>query len=172
VEELPVTKKYVVHLSSDQRQELEALLGSGTHAARVLTRARILLKADAGAQGPAWTDSAIATALEVDALTVSRVRQRFVVGGLARALQRQVQERRAEPCLDGAGEAHLLALVCGSPPEGRARWTLRLLAHRMVVLGHAEHLSYETVRQVLKRGRSSPGNGSNGASHLNRTGSL
>jgi hypothetical protein len=167
-----VNKKYVVHLSGDQRQELETLLGSGTHAARVLTPARILLKTDAGEQGPAWTDVAIAAALEVDPLTVSRVRQRFVTGGLERALQRKVQERRAASCLDGAGEAHLLALVCGSPPEGQVRWTLRLLAHRMVALGHAEHLSHETVRQVLKRGSSSPGNASSGAFRRSRTVSL
>jgi hypothetical protein len=165
-------KKYVVRLSSAQRDELEALIRSGVQAARVLTRARILLKADAGEHGPAWTDVATATALEVDPLTVSRVRQRFVEGGLARALQRQAPEQRGLPCLDGAGEAHLLALVCGSPPAGYARWTLRLLAERMVVLGHAEHLSHETVRQVLKRGHSSPGNGSNGASRRSRMASL
>jgi hypothetical protein len=165
-------KKYVVRLSSDQRQELEALLRGGSQAVRVLTRARILLKTDAGEQGPAWTDAVIARALEVDALTVSRIRQRFVAGGLERALQRKAQKQRMAPCLDGAGEAHLLALVCGSPPEGQARWTLRLLAHRMVVLGHADHLSHETVRQVLKRGRSSPGNASNGVSHRSKMGSL
>ena len=158
-----MNKKYVVCLSREQRGELEQLIGQGMQSARVLSHARILLKVDAGEEGPAWSDEATAQAVEVDSLTVSRTRQRFTEGGLERALHRKHQEHRPAPRLDGRGEAHLLALVCGSPPEGKARWTLRLLADRMVELGHVEELSHETVRQVLKRGSSSRGSGTTGA---------
>jgi hypothetical protein len=171
VEEQPVNKKYIVRLAADERRQLETLIRSSGQPARVLSHARILLKVDAGEAGPAWSDATTAAATEVDALTVSRTRQRFVAGGLARALYRKPQERRVTPRLDGVGEAHLVALVCGAPPEGRAHWTLRLLAERMVVLGHTEQLSHETVRQALKRGSSSRGNSATGASRRHRTGS-
>lgn len=167
-EDQPVKKKYIVQLTAEQRQELEQLIRQGTQSARVLSHARILLKVDAGAQGPAWSDTATAAAVEVDSLTVSRTRQRFAAGGLDRALHRKVQEHRPARRLDGAGEAHLLALVCGPAPEGTVRWSLRLLADRMVELGHVDALSHETVRQVLKKGNSSRGSGSTGASLLSR----
>lgn len=170
VEDPPV-KKYVVHLSGQQRRELEELIRTGTQSARVLSHARILLKVDAGEFGPGWTDAAAAAGLEVDSLTVSRARQRFVEGGLNRALHRKHQENRPARRLDGAGEAHLIALVCGRPPEGRTRWTLRLLADRMVELGHVDELSHETVRKVLKRGISSRGSGTTGVSRPTRTAS-
>lgn len=150
-------KKYPIHLEPAQREQLERLLSCGTTASRSLTRARILLKADQGDHGPAWKNAAIAEAFEVSELTVSRVRKRFVEEGLERALHHKPQVRRKAPRLDGAGEAHLLALVCGEPPAGRARWPLRLLAEKMVELGHAEALSHETVRQTLKKGTSNRG---------------
>jgi len=147
-----VSKKYRVTLAPEQRQALQQLISSGTASARTLARARILLKADEAEGAPAWRDDAIAAAVEVHALTVSRVRQRFAEGGLAAALHRKKQEKRQERRLDGAGEAHLIALTCSEAPEGRERWSLRLLAERMVVLGHVAEVSHETVRQVLKRG--------------------
>lgn len=166
-----MNKKYIVCLSGEQRRELESLIRSGTQSARVLAHARILLKVDAGDAGPAWTDMATAAALETDALTVGRTRQRFVTSGLTAALHRKVQARRQAPRLDGAGEAHLIALVCSSPPEGHSQWTLRLLADRMVELGHVERVSHETVRKALKRGTSSRGSASAGASHRRPTAS-
>ena len=150
-------QKYQVSLTADQRTQLQQLLAGGSAPARTLTHARILLKADEAEHGPAWTNAAIAQALEISELTVTRVRQRFVEGGLEAALHRKVQAKRKEPKLDGAQEAHLIALACSPAPEGRDRWSLRMLAGKLVALGHVDELSHETVRQVLKRGRSSRG---------------
>jgi len=136
---------------------LRALVSSGKGAARKLTHARILLKADASAGGPDWTDAAISEGVEVGTATVERVRQRFVEDGLEAALVPSKPDRIYERKLDGDGEAHLIALACSESPEGRSRWTLELLADRMVALGHVESLSYQTVRRVLKKTRSSLG---------------
>ena len=130
---------------------LQAMLSKGKAAARKLTHARILLKADAGDGGPAWNDDAIAEGLEVGGATVERVRKQFVEEGLEAALERRKPRRQYRRKLDGDGEAHLIALACSQPPEGRSRWTLRLLADRMVALEQVDHLSHETVRQVLKK---------------------
>jgi hypothetical protein len=149
--------KYAVTLTAEQRTQLQQLLAQGTAPARTLTHARVLLKADEGEGGPAWTNAAISGALEISDLTVTRVRKRFVEAGLEGALHRKVQARRKAPKLDGAQEAHLIALACSEAPEGRSRWSLRLLAGRLVALGQVDEVSHETVRQVLKRGNSSPG---------------
>ena len=145
-------KVFVVQLTSTQREQLEKLLASGTTSSRCLTHARILLKADRSEVGPAWQNAAIAEALEISTLTVTRVKKRFVEAGLEAALHRKEQAVRKAPRLDGSQEAYLLALACGEPPDGHARWTLRLLAGKLVELGHVEAVSHETVRQVLKRG--------------------
>jgi transposase len=134
------------------------MIRAGKAAARKLTRARILLKADEAEGGSGWSDPKIAEALDVGLSTVWRVRQQFVEEGTAAALMPRPSRRVYERKLDGAGEAHLIAVACSKPPKGHKRWTLRLLADRMVVLGHAEDgLSYETVRRVLKKTRSNPG---------------
>jgi transposase len=146
-----------VTLTPDQRRQLQQLIAGGTAAARTLTHARILLKADEAAGGPAWTNAAIIEALEITDLTVTRIRKRFVEGGLDAALHRKVQAKRKSRKLDGAQEAHLIALACSQAPGGRDRWSLRLLAGKLVELGHVDEVSHETVRQVLQRGRSSPG---------------
>ena len=151
-------KQYHVTLTSEERCELEQMIRAGKAAARKLTRARILLKADEAEGGPGWSDPEIAEALDVGLSTVWRVRQQFVEEGTAAALTPRPSRRVYERKLDGAGEAHLIAVACSKPPKGHKRWTLRLLADRMVVLGHAEDgLSYETVRRVLKKTRSNPG---------------
>jgi transposase len=146
-------KKYHVTLTVEERTELEAMTRRGHAAARKLTHARILLECDEGTGGPAERDEDVAEALEVGDATVARVRQRFVEEGLAAALTPKPRPPRMESRkLDGDGEAHLIALACSRPPQGCNRWTLRLLADRMVVLGHAERgLSYETVRRTLKK---------------------
>ena len=113
--------------------------------------ARILLKADAASGGPDWNDAAIAEGLEVGRATVERVRKQFVEEGLDAALERRKPRRQYHRKLDGDGEAHLIALACSQAPEGRNRWTLRLLADRMVALEHVEQLSYQTVRRTLKK---------------------
>ena len=150
-------KKYPVHLTAAERQELEALVSCGRAPARSQTHARILLKADQSSLGPGWKNAQIAEAFEVSELTVTRVRKRWTQGGVATATQRKVQENRKAPRLDGAQEAHLIALTCSAPPEGYKRWSLRLLADRMVQLEYADQVSHETVRQVLKKGLSSRG---------------
>lgn len=144
-------KKYIVRLSEDEREQLSGLVKTGKAAAYRRLHAQILLKADGGTGGPGWPDARISEALEVTTRTVERVRQRLVEQGLAAALGRAPQRRRAAPKLDGAGEARLVALMCSAPPPGRQRWTLQLLADRLVALGEVDEISYETVRQVLKK---------------------
>ncbi len=150
-------KRYVVTLTAEERQHLHDLIAAGQAAARKLPRARILLKADANEGGPAWPDHRIADALEVSVATVERVRQRFVEQGLDAALDRKQRERPPrEIKLDGRAEARLVALAC-SPPEGRAIWTMQLLADKLVELEVVASISDETVRLALKKTRSSPG---------------
>ena len=144
-------KKYIVTLTEAERQMLQAMLSRGKAAARKLMHARILLKANAAPGGPGWEDAAIAQGLEVGRATVERVRKEFVEEGLDVALERRKPRRQYRRKLDGDGEAHLIALACSQAPEGRSRWTLRLLADRMVQLEQVDHLSYETVREVLKK---------------------
>lgn len=148
-------KQFHVTLTPEERGELQRMLASGKAAARKLTHARILLKADEAEGGPGWSDPQIAETLEVGLSTVGRLRQRFVEEGLPAALLPKPSTRVYERRLDGAGEARLLKLACSQPPQGRKRWTLQLLADQMVVLGHAQELSYETVRRVLKKTSSS-----------------
>ena len=148
---------YRVVLTEEQRAELRGLVGAGLAPARMITRARILLKADHGEGGPGWSDAAIAGALDVNPSTVLRVRRQFVADGLRATLDRKRPDRVYERALDGAAEAHLVALTCSAPPEGRARWSLRLLADELVRLEVVETVSHETVRRTLEQTRSSRG---------------
>jgi transposase len=149
-------KKYVVTLTEEERRQLSDLIAAGKAAAQKLTHARILLKADAAPAGPAWADEKIAEAVEVSAATVERVRQRFVERGLEAALTRKRQDRPSRPpALDGAAEARLIALACSQPPAGRAAWTLRLLADKLVELEVIDSVSHEAVRRALKKTNSS-----------------
>jgi hypothetical protein len=150
-EEAGMRKRYVVVLSEQERAFLRTLIGQGTASARALTHARILLKANHGEAGPGWTDQAIAAALEVHPTTVARVRQLYAAAGLGAAIYRKTPDREYRHTLDGEQEARLVALACSAPPEGRTRWTLRLLAERLVALEVVEAISYETVRQALKQ---------------------
>ncbi len=136
---------------------MKRMLAAGTESARKLTHARILLKADQGPDGPAWVDHAIADAVEVSQPTISRVRKQYVEQGLEAALNRRPPARRAYVRkLDGVQEAKLLALACAKPPTGQARWSLRLLADKLVELEIVEQaVSYQTVRRLLKKTRSS-----------------
>lgn len=154
--------KYIVRLTAEERTELEDLIGTGKRAASVLIHARILLKADVGEGGPGWDDERIAEAVECGASTVYRVRQALVEAGLSAALFRKKPTGRQYRKLDGAQEAHLIALACGAPPEGRAAWTLRLLADRLVELAVVDSISPECVRMTLKKTNLSRGCGSSG----------
>src|SRR3954451_13131811 len=144
-------KRYKVTLEPDERGDLEKLISRGKGAARRLAHARILLHADQGAGRPGRIDAEIAEAVGVSVATIERVRQRFVEEGLEAALNPRPPRRLYPRKLDGEAEARLIALACSPPPEGRARWTLRVLAERMVVLGYIETVSYETVRTTLQQ---------------------
>jgi transposase len=149
-----MNKKYRVRLTNEERKHLEKLVRKGKAHARKLLYARILLKSDEN--GPAsWTDEQIADAFEVSIATVARERRRFCEEGLEIALLPKKPGRPRRRVLDGRAEAHLIALACSNPPEGREHWPLRLLADRMVELGYVESLSYETVRRTLKKTLSS-----------------
>jgi len=145
-------KVFIVRLTDEERLELDVLVRKGKAAALTLTRARILLKADQGETGEAWTDASIAEALDVAAKTVFNIRRRWVEDGLEAALNRkkQICPSRIRK-LDGEAEAKLVATCCGPAPEGRARWTLRLLADKLVELEIVDSISPETVRGTLKK---------------------
>lgn len=144
-------KRYRVTLTERERQDLTKLVSSGQGAAKKLRRARLLLLADESEYGPAKSDPEIVDALGCGRATVERVRQQFVEEGLEHALQPPPRRRVYQRLLDGKAEAHLVALACSAPPEGRARWTLRLLSDHMVELEHVEAISHETVRRTLKK---------------------
>jgi len=152
-------KKYIVELSEEEREHLINIVSTGVEKARKLTRARILLKADEG-----WSDEEISQALDVGTATAGRIRKKYAEEGLERAINRKASNREYDRKMDGRTEAYLIALSCGEAPEGYARWTLRLLADRLVKLEQVEieTISHETVRQVLKKSASNPGSVSNG----------
>lgn len=144
-------KRYRVTLTRQEREQLEGQLRRGRVLVSAQRHARILLKADEGPQGPALTDVEVAEAVECGRATVERVRKRFVEEGLEAALRPRPTTRTYVRKLDGRAEAHLIALTCGDPPEGHARWSLRLLADRVVALGLVEEVSHETIRRTLKK---------------------
>ena len=150
------TKKYLVTLTADEREQLTALIAAGKAAAKKLAHARILPKADSAGGGPAWADETIAEAVEVSTDTVARVRRRFVESGLEAALVRKKQDRPSrERVLDGTAEAKLLAVACSEPPDGRKAWTLRMLADKLVELEVVGNVSTETVRRAMNKTSSS-----------------
>jgi hypothetical protein len=148
-------KKYIVTLSEEERQQLQAMVKKGNAAARTRLHAQILLQADA--ETARWTDETISHGLDVHPTTVAKVRQRCVEEGVEAALHRRQARERQRGKLDGAQEAQLVALACSTPSDGRARWSLRLLADKLVGLEIVDTISYETVRQVLKKTPSSRG---------------
>lgn len=152
-----MAKKYIVRLPPEERLLMTDLLAAGKAAARTQTHARILLKADAGPDGPAWVDTAITDALDVSVRTVERVREAWVCHGLEAALYPQRSAVPRPRKLAGEQEAHLVAIACSPPPAGRERWTLRLLADRLVELAIVASIAPETVRLTLKQTNSSRG---------------
>ena len=147
-----MNKKYIVRLTEQEREQLDALIRNGKAATYKIKHANILPKADA--DGAVWRDEAIATAFSVHTRTVAGIRERFVEQGREAALNRKKQERPSQqPIFDGDAEAHLIALSCSEPPPGHARWTLRLLADKAVELAIVASTSHETVRRTLKKTR-------------------
>ena len=149
--------RFVVRLSVKERTSLERMVSSGRDAARKLLRARILLKADVANGDMPWADERIAEALETSELTVYRVRKQWVEEGLEAVLSRRKPSGRQYRKLDGAQEARLIALACSPPPEGRTRWTMQLLANRLVELKIVDGISDDTVHRTLKKTISSRG---------------
>jgi transposase len=151
-----MAKRYRVTLDVSEREELGRLLSRGKADVRRLKHAQILLKADESEGGPAWPDDRIAEAVACGTATVERVRRRFVEEGLELALSPyRTPRRQYRTKLDGEQEAQLIATACSAPPQGRARWTLRLLADKLVELKVVASISHETVRQTLKKTNSS-----------------
>ncbi len=144
-------KRYIVSLTPNERQTLEQLTKTGKASAAKINHARILLKADVNQADGGWTDRAISDAFNISTLSIERVRQRFVEESLENALNPRPRKSLKLRRLDGEAEAHLVALACSKAPPGATRWTLRLLADQMVVLGYVEGISHESVRQVLKK---------------------
>ena len=150
-------KKYRIRLTTDEQQELKTLVSHGRTAAYRQTHARVLLMSDESRADGGMTDADISSALGVGLSMVERVRRRCVEDGIESALNRKKQLRRRQKRLDGEGEARLIAIACGEPPDGRASWTLKLLADRLVECEIVETISTETVRRVLKKTNSSRG---------------
>jgi transposase len=159
---MPRNFRFTVRLNAAERQGLIDLVTTGKRAASTITRARILLKADVGPEGDGWDDEAIAEALDTSLSTIHRVREAFVEEGLDEALYRKKPTGRQYRKLDGEQEARLIAVACSAAPEGRARWTLRLLADKLVELQVVDSISPECVRTTLKKTTSSPGCRSSG----------
>jgi transposase len=159
-----LVKRFVVRLSADEREQLEALIRKGKSPAQRLLKARILLKADVSEAGQGWSDSRIIKALETSASMVYRVRKQLVEEGLEAVLSRKQRATPAvPPIFDGEKEAKLIALACSKPPKGRARWTLRLLETKVVELGIVDRASDSTIGRALKKTLSSPIGGNAGS---------
>lgn len=150
-------EKHVVRLTDEERKTLSDMISKGRGAATVLQKARILLKADISNEGPGWTDEVIRDALDTSLATIFRTRKAFVEQGFDASLYRKRPEGRQFRKLDGVQEAHLIAIACSQPPEGRSRWTLKLLSSRLVELEVVESISPECVRSTLKKTNSSLG---------------
>jgi hypothetical protein len=152
-----MNQKYIIELSDEERQYLEKITSSGIAPARMVKRAQILLKSDCKGEGTAWKYEQICAAFNVTPVTVLNIRKSFVEKGLEATLSRKKPEREYPHALDGEKEAHLIALACSEPPEGRKVWSLRLLKDRFIQLGYVDNISHETIRTVLKKTNSSPG---------------
>ncbi len=150
-------KKYVVDLSTGEREQLGEVISKGKSSAKAILKARILLKADQGADGEGWTDERICEALETNIIMVARTRAKLVNEGLDAVLARKKRARPpVEPIFDGEAQAQLIALACSKPPPGYARWTIRLLADKIVEMNIVDHAHFNTVGRALKKTISSP----------------
>lgn len=149
-------KKYIVELEAGERERLNALVSKGKAPAKTILKARILLKADQGEDGPAWLDARIVEALDTNLTMVMRVREKLVSEGLDAVLTRKKRETPpVEPIFDGEAQAKLIALACSKPPQGHARWTIRLLAEHVVERKIVDAAHFNTVGRALKKTRSS-----------------
>lgn len=157
-------KKHHIRLEPEERARLESILRKGKASAHTQRHARVLLLADANNPETGWSDADIAAAVQTGVGTVERIRRVFVQYGIEKTLERKSADRNYVRKLDGNGEARLVAVACGPAPEGRCRWTLRLLANRLVELEVVENISYEAVRRTLKKMKLNPGKNASGSS--------
>uniref|UniRef100_A0A7C4PJR3 IS630 family transposase n=1 Tax=Anaerolinea thermolimosa TaxID=229919 RepID=A0A7C4PJR3_9CHLR len=151
-----MNQKYTIELRDEERERHEKITSSGIAPARMVKRAQVLLKSDCKGEERAWKYDQICAAFNVTPVTVLNIRKSFVEKGLAATLSRKKPEREYAHALDGEAEAHLIALACSEPPEGRKVWSLRLLKDRFIQLGHVDHISHETIRSVLKKNELKP----------------
>lgn len=165
-------KKYIVKLTNEERAELNKILSNGNAAAKKHKIARVLLRADSSAEGMSYTDADIVDEVEVSAKTVTRLRKKFVDGGLEEVFRKKFTPRYSRRKFDGEGEARLIAICCSEAPEGRARWTLKLLADKVVELNIVENISEDTIGRALKKTNLNLGKKKNGVSHQKRMRSL
>jgi len=149
--------KYRIALTKAERAELMSIIGKGHHSSQTYRSAYVLLNCDEGKYSQKMTNEQISQVLKVGMRTIDRVKKRYVEGGLEAVLERKPSSRVYEKIVDGDLEAHLIALSCSKPPKGFAKWSLRLLADKMVELNYTDRISYETVRRVLKKTNSGPG---------------
>jgi transposase len=149
--------RYKVTLTTEEREQLQAVLNKGKHSSLQFRNACLLLNCDEGEQGEKVSNEQIAQVLQIHSKTVERLKQRFVEEGFEACMDRKPYPQVREIKADGDFEAHLIALSCSKAPQGYARWSLRLLADKMVALKYVDNVSHETVRQVLKKMKSSPG---------------
>ena len=161
--------KHIVRLSLEEREYLFKVIADGKAGKEKLNRARILLKADIGEQGEGWMDAEIAEAFYVGLKTVARTRRSFLEEGLEETVNRQPQKGTRRRIINGEEEAYLIAIACGTPPDGHCRWTLRMLANRMVELNYVDTVSSDTIRRTLKKTNLSRGKKRNGAFRQNLT---
>jgi len=151
-------KKYIVFLTAEEQEKLKKIISSGRGPTRLFTHARILLKADQNEGAPGWNDQQISQALDITVQTVERLRRQFVEEGFESVLsRREYKQKISRKKIDGEVTAHLIALACSKPPEGRTRWTLRLLADSMIELQYVDQISHEAIRQTLKKTKLSLG---------------
>lgn len=151
-------KKYIVLLTPEEQDKLKKIVNSGRRPARLFTHARILLKADQSEGAPGWSDVKISEALDVTVQTIERLRKQLVEEGFEAVLsRREYKQKMSRKKIDGEVEAHLIALACSDPPEGRARWTLRLLADSIIELRYVDSISHESIRRTLKKTKLSLG---------------
>jgi len=144
-------KKYKVTLTKEEREQLSDIISKGTHGAQLYRTAYILLNCDEGKWGDKLTNEQVSRVLQISMRMIDRVKQKFVEEGFEACLERKALSKTKEKKVDGDMEAHLIALSCSKPPKGYGRWSLRMLADKMVELNYAENISYETVRRVLKK---------------------
>jgi len=157
-------KKYIIKLTLSEREELSKIKSNGNVAAKKHNYARVLLLSDESKEGPGYSDTEIAGKVDISTKTIERIKKKYIDGGLKKVFEKKFTPRYSRRKFDGEGEAHLIALCCSEPPPGHARWTLRLLADKVVKLGYVDTVHHDTIREALKKTNLNLGRKGNGAS--------